>query len=112
MSSKYYVVSEYLREGPLVLCDGKRERITGAIVGFDDKQEADLYAANLRKKTFGQVIVNVGPGPLYRVEWRDRASGKTGVAASARTKSRAENIAENLDLDHPNRDHWIAVDEW
>jgi hypothetical protein len=108
---RYYVIAEYLSGGPFAHMKGDLKDVTGTMTWFNDKESAELYAARLRKNGFGQVIVNVGSGPLYRVEWRDRITGKTGVAESGTTKTRAENIAENLDLEHPGRDHWISAIE-
>jgi hypothetical protein len=96
---RYLVTAEYLKDGHTT------------IVRFDDRETAERHAAMLRKNTFGQAIINVGQGPLYRVCWRDRVSGETGIADSGRTKSRAENIAECLDMDYPKRDHWIEADD-
>jgi hypothetical protein len=109
--SLYYVIAEYLGDSPFAHMKGDLKNVTGTIASFNDRESADQHAASLKKNGFGKVIVNVGAGPLYRVEWRDRITGATGVASSRTTKTRAENIAENLDLDNPNRDHWISVVE-
>jgi hypothetical protein len=107
----YYVIAEYLRDSPFAHMKGDLKNVTRTIASFNDRESADQHAARMRKGGFGKVIVNVGFGPLYRVEWRDRITGKTGLAEAGTTRTRAENTAEYLNLECPDRDHWISVSE-
>ena len=74
---------------------------------YDDKAEAERHFTRLSAR-FPGVIVTLEPIPRFRVEWRDRVTGHSGVYGAQENSTSAWEFAHRLDGLYPNKDHWVA----